>query len=279
MGYQKKQGNNKRFPAQIYRNGLISAAIVVVGALVAYWVASRDSGRKSTDEQNEGSWIADANPQTNRLTRNLVQVPEPANQVGAPPAIPADKVVETLNCITNSDGMIVEKFKTADGKTHKVIRPSRPPIFRHITDDLLSMVLVDNGPMPPLPLSGNMDKEFLESLKDPISVEDGDDEKTIARKEAVIALRKEVDELMRQGVGFTDILREHQRIFNDNRALRDEAIAELRRVRDEGDTEGTRQYLEKVNAFLEKRGIEPISMPTTMAERRQERLMQQKEEE
>lgn len=254
--------------------GAIAALVVVAGAGLAWWWVST-SGRP---EQGQGKAdVKERRPKTAKSVKieRPVALPAPVKEQ-EPPEDPATKVVATLSCVTNADGQVIEKFRTADGKTHKVIRNSRPPLFKHVTDDLLSMVLVEHGSVPPLPIAGNMDREFWESLKDPIVVNADDDEPVAEKKRAVAKLRLEVDELMKQGIGFSDILREHVRIFNKNEALRADAIAELRQIRDEGDTEGTKMYLDKVNEYLQSQGAAPISMPTTMAERKAMRL--QKEE-
>lgn len=254
--------------------GAFAALLVVLGAGVAWWLVSA-RGRQAPNKPG----VKEATPDAAKVvkTEKPAVLPAPAKE---PEQIedPATKVVAVLSCVTNSDGQVIEKFRTADGKTHKVLRNSRPPLFKHVTDDLLSMVLVEHGSIPPLPIAGNMDREFVESLKDPIVISEDDDEAAANKKRAVAKLREEVDELMKQGIGFSEILREHVRIFNSNEALRSEAIAELRRVRDEGDTEGTKMYLDKVNDYLESQGVAPISMPTTMAERKAYRLQKQQEE-
>jgi len=252
--------------------GAIAALVVVAGAGMAWWWAST-----SVKPEQDKTDVKERRPGTAKSDKGErpVALPAPAKEQ-EPAADPATKVVATLSCVTNADGQVIEKFRTADGKTHKVMRNSRPPLFKHVTDDLLSMVLVEHGSVPPLPIAGNMDREFVESLKDPIVVNADDDELAAEKKLAVAKLRQEVDELMKQGIGFSEILREHVRIFNNNEALRAEAIAELRQIRDEGDTEGTKMYLDKVNEYLQSQGVAPISMPTTMAERKAMRL--QKEE-
>lgn len=254
--------------------GAFAALLVVLGAGVAWWLVSA-RGRQTPNKPG----VKEATPDAAKVVKTEKPAMLPAH-AKEPEQIedPATKVVAVLSCVTNSDGQVIEKFRTADGKTHKVLHNSRPPLFKHVTDDLLSMVLVEHGCVPPLPIAGNMDREFVESLKDPIVISEDDDEASAEKKRAVAKLRKEVDELMKQGIGFSEILREHVRIFNSNEALRSEAIAELRRVRDEGDTEGTKVYLDKVNDYLESQGVAPISMPTTMAERKAHRLQKQQEE-
>ena len=125
--------------------------------------------------------------------------------------------------------------------------------------------------MPPLPLSGNLDKEFLESLKDPIVINPDDPEEIKERKRIVAETRKQIDALMRQGISFRAILAEHEKVFNENAEIRAEARAELQKICDEGDKKGVEDYLKTINAAFQEMGIEELQPPKTKEERRAER--------
>ncbi len=169
-----------------------------------------------------------------------------------------------ISSVTSSTGRIVEKFRGADGKTHKVRWWAKPPLFRHATDNVLSMLLTQrgSGPIPPIPYTDNMDKVFLESLKDPIIIDKNASPEIQERQRIVREARIEVKALMDQGLSFREISAEHESLMNKNAALRAEALAALKKERDKGDSEGTREFLEKINETLEDMGVEPISMPT-----------------
>ena len=178
-----------------------------------------------------------------------------------PPKVPSDTL---LSSVTSSTGRIIEKFRGADGKTYKVRRWAKPPLFRYATDNVLSMLLTQrgSGPIPPIPYTDNMDKVFLESLKDPIIIDKNASPEVQERQRIVREARIEVKALMDQGLSFREIAAEHESLMNKNAALRTEALAALKKERDKGDSEGTREFLEKINETLEDMGVEPISMPT-----------------
>jgi hypothetical protein len=248
------------------------AAVVVVGAVVAWWVFRSDETAVVNEEKREQvnqkpAKKVTALPVTNDVSKAVKEIKKAEEEID-----PAKRRVATLSFVTNSMGMIVERYKTADGKTHKRIRPSRPPVFKHMTDDLISMAMGSSGggQMPPLPLSGNLDKEFLESLKDPIVINDDDTEEIKERKRIVAETRKEIDALMKQGISFRAILAEHEKVFNENAQIRAEANAELRKICEEGDAEGVQKYLDTINAAFQEMGIEELRMPKTKEERRAE---------
>lgn len=247
----------------------IAAGLIVValGGAAIWFFSSGDAPVRTTRERTQGR-IKEVKPQ---LSTNVVQEveekkPEPVE------TDPAKIRVKTLSFVTNSMGNIVERYQTADGKTHKLIRPSRPPLFRHGTDDLISMALAQNsgGAMPPLPLSGNMDKEFLKSLEEPIIIDPDDPDEIKERKRIVREARVEIKKLMDQGLHFSEIMADHEKVFNENAEIRAQAIAEARKIRDSGDTEGTQTYIEAMNAAFDNMGIEKIDMPKTKEERHAE---------
>lgn len=182
---------------------------------------------------------------------------------------PSEVRVKTLSFITNNFGSIVERYQTADGKTHREIRPSRPPVFRHATDSIISMALAQPsmGAMPPLPLRGDMDRQFLRSLEEPIVIEETDSDEVKERKRIVREARVEIKKMMDRGMHFAEIMADHEKTFNENADIRRKAIAEATKIRDEGDSEGTAQYVEAMNAAFETMGIEKIDMPRTKEER------------
>lgn len=257
-------------PAPSKMRGILAAAVVVLGAgLAALFLlpGERKAPEKKAVKKAE-------------VAKKDVRREKPAAKPAAEMKVekkevvdPAKQRVETLSFVTNSMGMIVERYRTADGKTHKLIRPSKPPLFKHMTDDLISMAMCTSGggQMPPLPLSGNLDKEFLESLKDPIVINPDDPEEIKERKRIVAETRKQIDALMRQGISFRAILAEHEKVFNENAEIRAEARAELQKICDEGDKKGVEDYLKTINAAFQEMGIEELQPPKTKEERRAER--------
>ncbi|MGN0832267.1 MAG: hypothetical protein ACI4RD_01295 [Kiritimatiellia bacterium] len=259
--------------------GVLAGVIVVAAAVAAWFFLTRGMGRgeRGTERGRKPARIAEATP-----------APAPQPKAETPPPKTAEEElpphlrrVKDISCTTNQFGQIVERYQTADGKTHKLIRPSRPPLFSHATDDLLSMALAQSGggAMPPLPLGGDMDAEFLKSLDEPIVIDKNAPPEIQERQRIVQQARIEVKALMDQGLHFRDILADHEKLFNDNAEIRAEAIAEARKIRDEGDTEGTAQFVDAMNAAFQSMGIDPIEMPKSREERMEARRARRAERE
>ena len=263
-----KHTPQERKPPRFLKGAL--AGLLVVIATAGAWYFLAPNGQKPIKEKAEG------NRQILEVKPSLPPKPAPAPEAKKeepPPEDPATKRVKTLTFVTNTMGNVIERYQTADGKVHKVIRPSRPPIFHHVTDDILSMALAqnDSGPIPPIPFSGDMDKDFLKSIEEPIIIEEGDSEEIKQRKKIVREARLEVKKLMDQGMHFQDIIADHTRLMNENAEIRSKAIADARKIRDEGDTEGTAEYVSKMNEAFKSMGIEEIEMPKSKEERKAER--------
>ena len=117
-----------------------------------------------------------------------------------------------------------------------------------------------------------------------IFILDSDDEKTKALKLSVKETREEIKRLMDKGMTFAQVIREHQHLVNENAKLRQEALVELKRLRDSGDVESAVKYKHDVNATLRQMGIKELSIPVTEEERaerdaaRQEHLRQRREQ-
>ena len=267
-------GTSPNLPKSLVR-GIVAGVVVFAGAIIAWHFLARGGGSEKPD--------AAKNPPKTVKPAPMPVVPSPEKPEVAPPKPvedelpPSQRRVKTISIQTNYIGQICERYQTADGKTHKIYRPSKPPLFKHQTDQLLAMALAgdDRRSAPPLPLGRNLDKEFLESLKTPIEISPDDPPDIVARKEAVIAARKQVDELMRQGIGFTQILADHQKLMSENKQIRDEMIREIKQYNAESDRESTQKALDSVNAALENMGITPIEMPKTAEERAAEREARQ----
>jgi len=257
-------------PSSAKRGILAGLGVLLAGGGILWYTSHSSSSHVDAPRKNTSGLIAEVKPQrapaapSASVVNNAVEKPVEVEKD------PAKIRVKTLSFTTNALGNIVDKFQTADGKTHKVIRPAQPPLFRHGTDDIISMALAQGSSvgMPPLPLSGNMDKEFLKSLEEPIIIEATDSDEIKERKRIVREARVEIKKLMDQGMHFAEIMADHEKVFNENAEERTKAIAEARRIRDAGDTEGTAQYVEAMNAAFETMGIEKIDMPKSKEERR-----------
>ena len=161
--------------------------------------------------------------------------------------------------------------------------PLPPPTFDTASDQVIAMAIqADEHGMPPMPLSGDLEREFLESLKKEIVVLDTDDEQTRALKESVRATRAEIKKLLDEGMSFNQVMQEHQKLANENAKIRDDATLELKKILDSGDVEGAKAYKRKINLALEQMGIKGLSVAVTDEERaeraaaRRERMLERR---
>ena len=232
------------------------ATFLIVVAAVGIWVWRHGTGPAEA--------VSAAKFVPARQAMRPAAVPSRSAPAPLPQAVSAKPAPDKLlSAVTNASGRIIERFQGPDGRTYKVRRWAKPPLFKHATDDILSMLLTQRGggPIPPIPYSDNMDKMFLESLKDPIVIDKDAPEEIQERQRIVREARAEVKALMDEGLSFREIAAEHERLMNQNAALRAEALRELKKARDEGDSEGTALFLESINETLDNMGIEPIEMP------------------
>ncbi len=170
------------------------------------------------------------------------------------------EVVRT-EVFTNA-GVLVERLYTADGKRHR-INHIPPSIFKHASDEYLGIILstppgMPMAPLPDLSHDGNIEKAFLESLKDEIVIKDDDSDETKEIKLKVIAARESMDALLRQGIGFAEILEQERQLHNENVSVRAQVVAEYAELLRKASAEDAELYRTKINEQLLKMGIEEI---------------------
>ena len=183
---------------------------------------------------------------------------------------PEKQIVEMISSKTNDDGLVVERYRTADGKTHSRQIPPKP-MFETCTDQAIAMALIGEASghsMPPIPVSSNADEEFRKSLEKDIVIDDADSDEARRIKLAVKGARESIREMMDKGMKFAEIIQDHQKEVNDNVSIRNGVIKDVKQFLAEGDRESAEKYLFKVNIALQQMGIEEVSMPLSKDERR-----------
>lgn len=157
-----------------------------------------------------------------------------------------------------------------DGRRHRIERKV-PGVIPSMTDQLLLMSLSDiRGDGAPMPSLGeSSDADFLESLKTPIVINEGDSDEVRKIKETLIAARQEMKELMDKGWTFKKVLSEHVEQAKANTQLRIEALRTYKEVSKEYDPKTAQEFLEKTNTMLREQGIEEIK-PSQNGGRRRE---------
>ena len=270
-GWNRSAGNqptkrNTKAPAR-WKGIAAGLAIVVPIIALCLWLFSGGEGKPTEAKEHKQSRIKAVQP---AVASNAVKSVAKAEKTEEP-APKKDEPVP-FKVITNGT-MLVERFALPEGGYWERHRLAKPPLFKHATDDLLCMAVLTDGKnaMPPMPLTTITDEDFRNSLKDPIIINDDDEEKVKETKQAIINARQQVKEMMDSGLSFREILADHEKLLNENREIRDKAMAELQKIHEEGDTEGTRQYLMKINIAFQQMGIPELDEPKTREERMAER--------
>jgi len=260
----------------------LAAAVLVLAALVVgglWWMSARKS-TETVPTHTKGN-VAKAREQ--RIQRPPKEEPKTVKGVasnktavvagGATNNLPAVSTKpkerhDTVSIHTNRLGKVVEKWIGADGKLHMSVRYARKPVFDNASDDQLAMAVAGNGmqSIAPIPMTATSEKEFLESLKKPIVVNDDDPENVKRIKVAVREAREQMKQLMDGGMSYREALAEHQRLVNENVDTRNQCAAELKRLVDAGDRAGAENYLKTMNAALEQMGIPALTMPMSREE-------------
>lgn len=256
----------------------IAAAVVLLSLIIGTMSLGKDSSGKSKKTKGDSfQRVAKgekASPVKDAAAKTSVGKSAVAT-VAKKTAVPSNEIA-----------VIDSNAPTLPDPTGNVPPPavSLPPsTFDTASDQVIAMALqADEHGMAPMPLSKDLEKEFLESLKREIVILDTDDEQTKALKEEVMATRTEIKKLLDQGQSFNQIMQEHQKLANENAKIRDDATVELKKILDSGDVEGAKAYKRKINIALGQMGIKGLSIPVTEEEReeraasRRERMLERR---
>ena len=259
----------------------VALLAITIGSSLLWWLhSSRAASDSNTGKPSRQKTETVTEKRSDAQSRGVSDGESRPQQITAKPeSTSMSQSVQTPNRVTPATVPIQETNTLAD------ISEKTAPVFSNVTDQVITMVLSpSDGGIPPIPLTPDMEQAFLKSLKTEIVILDTDDEKTRALKQSVKETREEIKRLMDQGVTFTQVIRDHQRLVNENAKVRQELLLELKRIRDSGDIDGAVKFRREMNAALQQMGIKELTLPVTEAERaereaaRQERLRQRREQ-
>ncbi len=261
------------------------AVLVAVAVGVWWWVAHKDT----PDEPAPKSKVARGKPAPKsagqekpaaKPKRDSEGEKNPTNDVG----VATQSVAEVFNGVqvvsrtsmTNADGTVVERIRTADGKSHRVTTPPKR-VFDNASDQLIAMAIHGaNGGvgMPPLPMSASIEEDFKKSLATPIEIRDDDSDEVKLIKMDVMAVREVLKERVAQGMTVRKALEEHQDEVNHMAAYNKEALNMLREIREKDGPAAANEFLETVNKKLKEMGVKEIPAP---AKRNREKAKEEKQ--
>lgn len=248
----QKSSSKKNSPSPQIRNGLLAAAFVVAGGCAVLWWFRDTSTREvpkhsATKEKVErGNSPAPRQTSPSQSTEGVVQTPVRGAAISN----------STFVAEAAAEAARIQKWKERFAK-HRTI-------FSNSSDQILSMIAGarPGQPMPPLPITKSIDRDFEKSLETEIIFDKDDSDEIRAAKEAVLRMRTEIRAIKEvEGLSVYEILTQHLDLVNENAATRIEAQKEAIEIYNGGDEEGARQYVEAVNEKLQALGSEPIKMP------------------
>lgn len=255
---------------------LLALALALAGAWC--WAVRGRDGASTTPRTPSPSTAPCASPascpgpvpsSTNALTDGKSESPSRPSSADAD-LPPHKRVVEVVSAVTNADGSVLTRFRTADGKLRS--RQSAPrPVFDNASDQILAMAVSgasSGGSMPPMPLMADADEAFARSLDRDIVISDDDSDAVKSLKRDVMTIREEVRQLMAEGHSFADVMKSHRDMVNRSAEMRKEAARILGEFVESGDADAAQECRAKLNAALAEVGIEGIEMPMSREERR-----------
>ena len=258
----------------LWKTAILVAVVLAVAAGLWWWLVAREDTRPA--KPKAATVVKDVKspkaPQRPPETapakagqRKVQAVPE-TNQVAD--VKPPKERHDTVSIHTNNLGKVVEKWIGADGKLHMSVRYARKPVFDNASDDQLAMAMAGDGAqsIAPIPMTATSEQEFLESLKNPIVINDDDPEKVKQIKTAVSEARAQMKQMIDNGMSYREALAEHQRLVNENVDTRNQCMAELKSLVDAGDHEGAERYMKTMNVALGQMGIPALTMPMSREE-------------
>lgn len=247
----------------------LAVALVVVGAFyLTTTVTPSNKAARPKPMPSPRPTMREVAPKTRAVARTASRLKDAPEEEDAPPR---QKIVEMVSVVTNADGSVLERFRTADGKIRS--RQSAPkPIFDNASDQIIAMAAsgaASGHAMPPMPVMNNADEAFMQSLKKAIKINDDDSDEVKALKENVIAIREEIRQLISEGHSFAEVIKNHRDVVNHGVEMRKEATRMIKEFIGNGDNDVARECLDKVNEVLVGMGIEKVDIPLSDEERRE----------
>lgn len=238
----------------------VAAAIVVVGGVVVWFALRPAAPEKPATTPTKKAAIVEPPAQTNARPRRTIG--EIIRSRGGRKNLTEEDKAELA---------ILRKEMVAKAGMPPSPMPGRGPrvkrVFECHSDQIIALVMTSGDNIPPFPgTNEQLEREFVRSLKVPIVINDDDSEELKRTKQAVIDARAAIDEEMKKGRGFREILDDYRKQVNDNTKMRREAKAKAGEIMRTEGVEAAEQYVEKANEKLQEWGISSIDRPRTKEE-------------
>ena len=251
--------------------GLLAAAIVVLGAGLAVWwmmkgevdvqaVNGKSRVEKEIGQKRIKGDVREARSNVDNSKGAGKSEKKQQKEVVEEKWLGLPVVRKTV--VTNGN-FVIATYYTNDGKSHAHYQDMREKALPSGVDQILAIMTQEDAGVgaPPLPLMNDFENEIAVALKKDIIIEDSDSAEVRAMKERVISARKELIALMAQGVSADEIIKDYNRMQEDNAQVRFEAVKDVQKALESGDRKFAHEMCEKYNQILEKMGLMKIEIP------------------
>lgn len=261
-------------PPKVFVGVSVATSIIIAALVILSWRSNqRERGEVGNNPRKE---IAKSQPNLRNGNTAKASIGPSVASSNATEASTIDttpleeKIVEVISVVTNADGAVIERFKTADGKIRS--KQSAPrPIFDNPSDQIIALAVsgaATGAEMPPIPSLEDADGAFAKSLETGIEIKESDSEEVKELKKSVIAVREEIRQLLSEGHSFADIIKDHRELVNKGVGIKEEASRLAKELLDEGDREAAVEFLIRANETLRDMGVDEIEMPLSQEEKR-----------
>lgn len=257
-----------------YRRGLLAGLVIVALGGAATWWFCGDGQAKREGLPDDGGRpamrIADVSHAARVVPAQKEQKTvdkKPENKDSAP-AVPNGMVA-----VSNAGKVLFMTPKEAE--TFR--RACRDTTLRTKTEKRLRLLasIPVGSPVPPMPGVIDMDADLQATLANKIEILPDDTPREIEQKKFVMAFKEYMAEEIATGKTANQVYEEYVQTMNKVAALTSEGSKMARELKAEGDLEGARKFLEKVNAKIEEMGGNPIDLdrrPKGMSSQKKEQL-------
>jgi len=236
--------------------GLAAGLVVVIGALAAWYAFFRNTAPDTSSSGKEKPRAvakvpreATVKPQASIISNT----PSKTVQVKNEPQ-------KVIHCVTNRQGKVIV---ISDEEWANFERAQRDTTLRTRTEKRLRLLasVPPGTPVPPMPGSSKeIDDEIVETLRNKIEILPDDTEREIQHKKFVMDFKEYIKGEMAQGKKASEAYNEYVSLMNSVAELTSTGAKMAREMRNEGDEEGAKKFLETVNARLESMGADPIDL-------------------
>lgn len=236
---------------------VVSLVFVAVGV---WWFLPDSNDREIvTPAEVRERKIKKVKPEKRVITpRPAVSRPVPKK----PTLKPNDEVV-SMSAMTNKAGVVVETLKLANGKVVEKVHPPKS-LFSNPSDRMIALALsVKPGQsMAPLPNLNGLEMDFVQSLLEPITINDDDSPEDKEIKLAVKEARAYIAAEIKNGRTVQECLNEHRQQMEKIADSHQMAVMEIQKMRENGaSNEEVKEFRTRINEYFRDKDLPELPEP------------------